>query len=43
MAFKAEVTHYRGALGISTFEALGDRDAFDERVNLYQLGMEFVF
>ncbi len=43
VAFKAEVTHYRGALGISTFEALGDRDAFDERVNLYQLGMEFVF
>lgn len=43
VAFKGEVTHYRGALGISTFEALGDRDAFDERVNLYQVGMEFVF
>lgn len=43
IAFKAEVTHYRGALGISTFEPLADSSAFDERVNLYQFGMEFVF
>ena len=43
IAFKAEVTHYRGGLGISTFEAVGDPAAFDERVNLYQIGMEFVF
>lgn len=43
VTFKAEVTHYRGALGISTFEAVDDRTDFDESVNLYQLGMEFVF
>ncbi|MFS1704511.1 hypothetical protein [Alteromonas sp. AMM-1] len=45
VAFKAEVTHYQGGIGISTFEALSESAAyaFDERANLYQIGMEFVF
>lgn len=43
VAFKAEVTHYRGALGISTFQPVANASEFDERVNMYQFGMEFVF
>lgn len=45
VAFKAEVTHYQGGIGISTFEPVSESAAltFDERANLYQIGMEFVF
>ena len=45
VAFKAEVSHYQGGVGISTFEPLSESaaSAFDERANLYQFGMEFVF
>ncbi|GGF73656.1 porin [Alteromonas lipolytica] len=43
IAFKAEVTHFKGALGISTFQPREGRGDFDESANLYQLAMEFVF
>lgn len=43
VAFKAEVTQYRGGLGISTFQPVANANEFDERVNVYQFGMEFVF
>lgn len=43
IALKTEVTHFKGEAGIATFVPKSASASFDNRANLYQVSVEFIF